>query len=872
MTGCIDDNAIAALLDAALPAAEREVLTAHLDTCEICRTLVAQTVDGDGDGPRVLPPGHAVGRYIVLDLVGAGAMGVVYAAHDPELRRKVALKVLRPDPEVGGSSPARERLLREAQALARLAHPNVIAIHDVGALDDEIFIAMELVENGTLGEWLAAAPRTSRAIVSVMRQVGEGLAAAHAAGLVHRDLKPDNVLVGADGRARVTDFGLSRGAGEHVDAAPGALPPSTLTMTGAVMGTPAYMAPEQRAGGAANEASDQFSFCVTFHEALCGARPFTATGARVPPARRVPSWLRRIIDRGLAADPAARFPSLRALLDAVERGSRTRRGPLALALGAVVLGGVAFAVTRPAPAACTGGPMAWRGAWGEREAAATREAFARTGRPDASSAAARVTAILDEAGGAWQAMHREVCEATTVRGEQSAAVMDLRMRCLGARRSEIAALARLFATADGELVDRAVSAALALPTLADCANPRALAALPADPATRARIEQLAGGLAEASALEFAGAYDRGTTVATAALGEARALGYGPLTAKLLLVAGRLAAGQHDLARAEAALQEAAALAVETGDDAVAADAWTTLVRIVGFHFSKPDEARVWDRYAEGAIRRLEGDDEREATRLRALATVAWRREGKFDEARALIAQARRLYERSQGAHHDFEIASCDEGLAGIDFDTGRAADALVLHERVAAVRERLFGTEHPSLAIADVNRGEDLLKLGRPDEAIPLITRGLAIMAPVRAHGGDAYFHHRLAAALRAKQQFAEALAEDERALAANALAGDRGGYWESWSLTGQGLDLIALGRPSAAIQPLERAVAERATDLLAIEVAETKFALARALGDGPRAQALAREARDVLAPDAKRFGAWYAELAAEIDRWLARK
>src|SRR5690606_1441989 len=231
--------------------------------------------------------GATIGRYVVLAPLGRGAMGTVLAALDPELDRKVALKVLH-ETARGGD---RARLQREAQALARLSHPNVMILHDVGTWVDpaggrHVFLAMELVVGHTLSDWLASAPRSVDAIVAVFAQAGRGLAAAHAAGLVHRDFKPHNVLVGSDGRVRVTDFGLARSFGEDtrppitVDTHTGpiSLPElalhETLTRTGEWVGTPAYMAPEQLQGGAADPRADQFAFCVALYEALHGQRPF----------------------------------------------------------------------------------------------------------------------------------------------------------------------------------------------------------------------------------------------------------------------------------------------------------------------------------------------------------------------------------------------------------------------------------------------------------------------------------------------------------------------------------------------------------------------------------------------------------------------
>ena len=323
-----------------------------------------------GDEPVVLAPGTPIGRYVVGGELGRGGMGVVLAARDPDLQRTVAIKLLRPR-GARVSDELRQRLLREGQAIAQLSHPNVVQIHDVGMHGAEVFIAMEHVEGVTLARWLAT-PRSRRAILDVFAQAGRGLAAAHAKGIVHRDFKPDNVRVGDDGRVRVLDFGLARGAGaaELAGAADGEASALTETVTGhgAILGTPAYMAPEQFRGERAGELADQFAFAVALHEALCGERPFAGAtldelGAAViagrrrpmPRAAKVPAWLERAIARALAPAPADRYPSLAALLAAIARDPAAARRRWAIAGGAVVAAGgaavIAIAATRDDPPA-----------------------------------------------------------------------------------------------------------------------------------------------------------------------------------------------------------------------------------------------------------------------------------------------------------------------------------------------------------------------------------------------------------------------------------------------------------------------------------------------------------------------------------------
>ncbi len=294
--------------------------------------------DGFADAPPPpLPPIEQIGRFRVTAKLGEGGMGVVYAAHDSDLDRAVAIKLLRAAPS--DPQPARARLLREARAMAKLSHPNVITIYDVGTEGDSIFIAMELVRGVNLRRWLSMRPRTWRAAVECFVDAGRGLAAAHRAGIIHRDFKPDNVLVGEDGRVRVLDFGLARPSGSEDEPTPRSPTsisrmPTTerLTQTGAVIGTPAYMAPEQWRGGSIEERTDQFSFCVALWEALFGARPFagdapTALAARVmsgeiknpPDLGDVPPWLVRVLRRGLSPAPDDRYPTMDSLLDVLSR-------------------------------------------------------------------------------------------------------------------------------------------------------------------------------------------------------------------------------------------------------------------------------------------------------------------------------------------------------------------------------------------------------------------------------------------------------------------------------------------------------------------------------------------------------------------------
>ncbi|TMQ07758.1 MAG: serine/threonine protein kinase, partial [Deltaproteobacteria bacterium] len=327
------------------------------------RDLARTTTAGSGAAPVADRPA-ALGRLRLERVLGSGGMGVVHAAFDPDLERRVAVKLLH-----ASSADARARLLREARAMAKLSHPNVITVFDVGTADGTDFVTMELVDGITLKDWLGTAKPPWRDIVAAFVAAGRGLAAAHDAGLVHRDFKPTNVLRSHAGKIVVTDFGLSRAAEGDVDplTVTGAVSgPATRTMTGAVLGTPAYMAPEQWTGASVGPASDQFAFCVALWEALAGGRPYRGdtldeikTGVLAGPEKlprdAIPRPVRAILLRGLATDPKRRWPSMHALLSALERRLARRRRVISVAAALAVgtAGTVGLLATRTSGGACS---------------------------------------------------------------------------------------------------------------------------------------------------------------------------------------------------------------------------------------------------------------------------------------------------------------------------------------------------------------------------------------------------------------------------------------------------------------------------------------------------------------------------------------
>ncbi len=725
-----------------------------------------------------------IGRFSVLRHLGRGGMGVVFSAYDEELDRRVAIKLLRS--AHSRSSEARVRMLREAQAMARLSHPNVAQIHEVGEYDGQVFIAMEYVHGQTLRSWSQVGGRGWREILDMFLQAGRGLAAAHHKGLVHRDFKPENVLVGDDGRPRVVDFGLASaddavGAGERelgertasawaseaLDTAPPrgeVAPPSPrLTRTGTVLGTPAYMAPEQHLGRIADARSDQFSFCVALFEALHGARPFVSDGqeadadwlARVcrgdvsPPPRDsgVPRRVHQALVRGLTADPTARWSGMEALLLELSREHEGRRwrwwtaASVALTIGAG--GSLAYQAVASENALCQESESRLAGVWDDDRKDALRATFVATPRPHAAATWERAAAVLDTYAAGWATMHRESCEATHVRGEQSDAALDLRTACLERRRRDLQALTDVFAGADAQIVDNAIQAAQSLPSFVPCADVEALKTVvrpPEEPARRATVERLRAGVAEAWALHEAGKPREGLAFIEPLIAEIEAVDHPPLTAESMYNLGRLQE-KFDSEAAETALFAAIRAGALGKDDLVVAQALTRLIYVVGGLRHQYEAGFALGRTADAAVLRT-GDLPVERADLDNNLGIVWFYKGDFEAALAHHQRALDARIAAYGREHPVVSKSLNN-LGATLTKLARFDEAAARQEEGIAIVERSLGPEHPSLAMSLLNLGIVRDKQGRFLEAREHYLRALEIQE--RSFGPE---HPEVAAAL----------------------------------------------------------------------------------------------------------------------------
>jgi tetratricopeptide (TPR) repeat protein/tRNA A-37 threonylcarbamoyl transferase component Bud32 len=743
----------------------------------------AVTTPSGGEAPIAeLARGRTIGRFVLLDRIGRGGMGVVYLAYDPELDRKVALKLVRtPSPADDG------RVWREAQALAQLNHPNVVAIHDVGRFEHGVHLAMEYIDGAPLGAWLRAHDPGWRELVAIFIAAGNGLIAAHDAGLVHRDIKPDNLVVGRDGRVRVIDFGLARAAQPDVASdhdAPTRQIDLSLTATGSLLGTPLYMAPEQFGSGVVDARTDVYALCVVMWEALYGARPFdgdtlaglaeTVLAGRItpPPLRRGPAWLQRVLRRGFAVDPAQRFASMRELVAALDRDHLrwTRRG--LVAAGFVALGITAVLLRGPQP--CEGIDATLEGVWDDERRAALDAAFAASDRVYAGDTGPTVHRLLDEYAAALVAGRRDACIAARVHQTQSDAVLERRSMCLDRRAAHLDALVGLLVGGDAQASEHAVAATVGLPEVATCADIERLArepALPTDPIARAEVEAIREALGGAETALDAAAFDDLDTTIAAAVARARAVGDLPVLAEALLLRGRWDDRRAGSERAAASLNEALATAITSGHDAIAVDAATRLVSIEGGR-DRLDVSDAHAALAHAMLARVGNDPLREVELAHAIGQTEITR-GRPERAVEVLATAlarAKAEPNAAGSAEHRVMHTLARALMRLD----RHDEAAAHLDAVLAWSQAQLGPAHPEVARALLSMAQLRTRQRRPEDALVLVRRARSIYEA--AHGRE---RDEVAAALNdegralsqlgrlqeARQAYAEGLAIAERVL-----------------------------------------------------------------------------------------------------------
>lgn len=671
-SGCVSDDEFSDFFEGRLTPERLSALESHLETCEACtqRMLVRarehHALVGLAPEGGLLARGSTVARFVVLEVLGRGAFGTVYAAYDPQLDRRLALKVL--DAWASGEDERRARVEREARNLARVTHPNVVAVHDTGTAQGLAWVAMEYVDGQSFTQWLET-PRSVVEIVDVLAQAGRGLAAIHAAGVVHGDFRADNVLVGG-GRVLVTDFGLARLA-------------------------------DQSNGGQWSTQKDQLDFARVLQRSVA-----KGTGA-------IPRRVQRVLARALSDRP---FPELEELLAALEP---PRRWPL---LAAAALALVAMAGALTAPSACAPDDAGLVGVWGAAEHDALLARF--EGQPPWARDSGRLVSDgLDRWRQRWLDTSVKVCAAQ--RTSRSPSDAELQRACLADSRREVLTMVGALRDADGALVRRAQQVAVQLASPERCADSVSLRnePLPSDATRRAAFLTLRERLVEGRNLRELGRLKEARPVLEKALASARGDKLGSLVARaafeLGATVGRL--GEHALA--VELLEEALHAGLEERADEPSAHAAVLLVYERGVTLGEAAAGAELAQLADALVRRI-GDERLAAGLLTNRALLAESR-GAFDEALRFHRSAVEAFERV--APSSSALANALQNLGRVLAQHGSLAEARTTLERATELLVRVREPGHPNVGVAFSVLATIALEQGRYDDADELALRARTI-------------------------------------------------------------------------------------------------------------------------------------------------
>jgi tetratricopeptide (TPR) repeat protein len=845
---------------------------------------------GHDRGPDAWPrKGQLVGRYIVMDQLGAGAMGVIWRAHDPQLDRTIALKLVRGASGHARGPVARARLVREAQTLAKLSHANIVTVFDVGTEGDEVFVAMEWIDGRDLAAWLREPPNgrkpTWQRALALLLDAARGLQAAHDAGVVHRDFKPANVLVANDGRVAVGDFGLARADDDAAepgddggrDLLSGPLASAGLTEAGTTVGTPAYMAPEQHYGAPANPRADQYAWAIATYEALYGARPFTSTssdelavckrrGAPAPDHGSVPRRLWPPLQRALAANPADRWPSMDALATALRDAAGLSRRRLQRAGAALAVGLAAIAIARPwhdPPTPCDAVDAAADELWSDAAKEQVATAIADTRVAYAARAATFATEAIDQSIEQWRTARREACAATWVHGEQSAAALDLRMACLDRVLGRTAATISVLHGVDATRVERVSEIVAALPDPTACSS-TTIADVPV--ATDEHDAAILRALDDASLRTLAADPTVGDALAqlsTNLLGSDR-IG---LRAQLELVRGEWLDQSGDATGATAALREATMLARSAGLARTEAEAWISLVR-TSSRTRRVEQGRFYGEIAGAIVETLPAADDLAAENALQLGVLAFT-VGDDDAAAQHYATALELYEHSGTQQRIGDVLA---RAAGVELRRGSSDRAAAMLERAIEIARLHYGEGHPRLATSLGNLGLVYAEQGRWDAALTTMNEAAAMLEA--AWGPD---HPAVAIAadstgdvLRRAGRPAQARAYFERAIGIYERAFGDDHPAVSSALLGLGQALLDTGQTESARAPLERALRLAEPGRVSpVQRGDILFHSARALeaSEPTRARSLAEDALDIYRVELRQHDDRLPDIEALLDR-----
>ena len=729
-----------------------------------------------------------LGRYVALEEIGRGGMGRVLRAYDDKLQRELALKVVRPD-RCGGDA---QRLVREARALARLADPRVVAVYDVDEVDGQVFVAMELVRGQSLRQWLHREPGSQDEVLRIFCEAGRGLAAAHDAGLVHRDFKPSNVLLGPGPRVRVTDFGLARqGGAQHGDSAPETHASERnpgeerVTTEGSVYGTPCYMAPEQHDARDPDPRADQFAFCVALFEALAGHRPFEGTSladlARVKRAG-IEAWpesirgpLRQIVARGLSVEPARRFESVRTLVEQLERVQRRRpagRRAVVAAMGTVLLvGGVAFYADEVAQRRCRTRAAVIERAWNLERRATLAKSYERAAGTFGEQSFANVADRVDDWVAQWRDASLDACQEGLVAPDTAPNPASSVATCLDDARLELEAFLAVCESPNRTIVRRSVEVLDGLASPRSCLDDRSTTMRAPAPPDSVDWSAVRGARAEHHRVRalIATRSDEALPASLDAVERADALGWRPLVLEATVLVGRAQIADGDPGPARETLEPLLGEALGSGHRLAAVDTLDALGEAV---VRGSDNYELAEQYATIALALASKRDGSRRAKLGNLIGIARRHQGD-------LVGAREVLEHNLGSVRDGDSLGAGRlhyTLARVLLTMGDVDGARVHGQEALRIQASVHGSSHPDHAIAQSVLAAVERRVGNGAKALSLAQQALDV---VRRHGDGgmelAHAEFATASGLAAVGRFDEATSAATEAiqLATRELGGD---------------------------------------------------------------------------------------------------
>ncbi len=798
---CPSDSALVAFAHGSAHPSARAALEVHVESCASCLEALAVLLqESEGAGSDSAAAANAdehdwiedavSHRYVLLDPLGEGAMSVVHAAYDRKLNRRVALKVFKE----GGSSPSDPlgHTIREARALAKLTHPNVVTIHDVGLLpDDRVFIAMAFMGGGTLLQWLRGGKRRWPEVLELLLAAGDGLAAAHAMGVVHRDFKPANVMLDLRGTAHVVDLGLADhwqpqqtlvDGSESLDGGTSSVGTRGTTT---FKGTPAYASPEQWRRGEVDPRSDQFSFCVVLFESLYGVHPFggeTAERRREavlegnvvepPSGADVPGWIHRCVLRGLQVDPDARYDSMAELLVALRQDPSRARRRLALAGGVVVLAGLGLGGVqlrgRLQRRACELQGDAIGEVWGPGRRQEIGDSASVSSTSATRADFARIADLLDQYADAWAQQRTQSCVATRVEGTMKPELEDRASQCLDAGRDRLEAVVESLTESEPRMLALVRGSATLLPRLEPCADPAYL--LPRtsgteDPVHADAAREIRRRLHRATVARVAGRLDVARERSELLLAEAQALDEQSLVARAKLGLAAVLFKQGECEQPSEGQRDAYFLAGSIRDRETQADAALAIMRSEE-RCGRPEVALAWGRHAQMALANLNQPEDLRHARLHSSTGYIYEGTNRYPQAEREYRASLVIRLRLLGESHP-DVAELYEALGKLERLRGNIDQALVLYERALAIFDRVLGEDSGASGQTWTAIGSSYKQRGDHAQAADAYTRSLRIkeLALGPTHLSVAYTLHSIGLLQLAQDRYAEALPVFERAI-----------------------------------------------------------------------------------------------------------